>query len=77
VPGSNELGGTIILPLATEVEPDADADADEADANEECVNDAKKRLVGVAAAVQDGSARAPAEPTLGESAVRRDREEMV
>ncbi|KAJ7861465.1 hypothetical protein B0H13DRAFT_1900488 [Mycena leptocephala] len=68
-PGSNELGGAIILPLAPEVEPDADADADEADANEECVNDAKKRLVGVAAAVQDGSARAPAEPTLRESAL--------
>ncbi|KAJ7791638.1 hypothetical protein B0H13DRAFT_1935906 [Mycena leptocephala] len=77
VPGSNELGGAILLRLAPEVEPDADADADKADTNDECVNDAKERMVGVAAAVQDGSARAPAEPTLGEQAVRRDRKEMV
>jgi hypothetical protein len=74
VPGSNELGGAIILPLAPEVEPDADADADEADAEEECVNDTKERMVGVAAAAQNGSTRATAEPTLEEQVLTRDRE---
>ncbi|KAJ7851350.1 hypothetical protein B0H13DRAFT_1905222 [Mycena leptocephala] len=63
--------------VPTSFEPNADADADEADANEEGVNETKERLVGVAAAAQRGSTSAPAEPTLVEQAVRRDRKETV
>ncbi|KAJ7807717.1 hypothetical protein B0H13DRAFT_1928859 [Mycena leptocephala] len=46
VSAANELGDAILAP---EVEPDADTDA-ETDANEECVNEAKEILVGVAGA---------------------------
>jgi hypothetical protein len=45
VSAANELGDV----LAPEVEPDADMDA-ETDANEECVNEAKEIMVGVAGA---------------------------
>ncbi|KAJ7810923.1 hypothetical protein B0H13DRAFT_1927089 [Mycena leptocephala] len=45
VSGANELSGTITLPFAPELEPDADADPDRAEANEEGVNEAKERAV--------------------------------
>jgi hypothetical protein len=54
VPGADELGRAITLPL----EPDADLDADEADTNNEGVDEAKERLVGVAAAVWNCCTRA-------------------
>ncbi|KAJ7787658.1 hypothetical protein B0H13DRAFT_2395183 [Mycena leptocephala] len=49
----NELGRTGTLPLAPEFELNAEADADKADADNEGVNEAKKRLVG--AAVEEGA----------------------
>jgi hypothetical protein len=48
VPGADVLGSAITLP---KVKPDADLDADEADTNNEGVDEAKERLVGVATAV--------------------------
>jgi hypothetical protein len=49
------LGSAIPLP---KVKPDADLDADEADTNNESVDQANERLVGVAAAVWNCFTRA-------------------
>ncbi|KAJ7893971.1 hypothetical protein B0H13DRAFT_1886135 [Mycena leptocephala] len=74
-PGADVLGSVITLP---KVKPDADLDADEADTDEGLgVNEAEKRLVGVAAEAQKGSARGASGPTLEERALRRGRKETV
>jgi hypothetical protein len=44
---ANELASAITPRLAPEVEPDTDADADAANTDEEGVNEAKERVVGV------------------------------
>ncbi|KAJ7806177.1 hypothetical protein B0H13DRAFT_2486632 [Mycena leptocephala] len=48
VPGADELGSAITLP---QIKPDADLDVDEPDTDNEGTDEAKERLVGVAAAV--------------------------
>ncbi|KAJ7807582.1 hypothetical protein B0H13DRAFT_1928933 [Mycena leptocephala] len=67
VPGVDELGSAITLP---QIEPDADLDADEPDTDNEGIDGAKERLVGVAAA-------GLVEATSEGQTVRRDRKETV
>jgi hypothetical protein len=55
VPGADELGSAITLP---KVKPDAYLDADEPETDNEGVDEAKERLVGVAAAVWNCFTRA-------------------
>jgi len=74
--GAEELGGAVALTEDPEFELDI-AELDTDDAEDDGVNDANERLVGVDAAAQNCSTRASAETTSEGQALRQERKVAV